>query len=173
MSTRCRCLQRVAATAAATGLKPVAATRLKTQDTLLVSRATRCGDGSATIAACEVLGALRQLSPQQLQKRLYRVNRPFEHSKKYKKRDYLIDGDKIIIRRLPELFGGIVGRQSGRHRVSLLLYRLSHKHMMTHTHRDVNKAGSFKAKAKAKARSLKAKTNAKARDEVTYHARAD
>jgi len=45
--------------------------------------------------------------------------------------------------------------------------------MMTHTHRDVNKAGSFKAKAKAKARSLKAKTNAKARDEVTYHARAD
>jgi len=31
--------------------------------------------------------------------------------------------------------------------------------------RDVNKAGSFKAKAKAKARSLKAKTKAKARDQ--------
>jgi len=47
--------------------------------------------------------------------------------------------------------------------------------------RDVNKAGSFKAKAislkakslkaNIKARSLKAKT--KARDEVTHHARAD
>ena len=31
--------------------------------------------------------------------------------------------------------------------------------------RDVNKAGSFKVKAKAKARSLKAKTKAKARDQ--------
>jgi len=42
----------------------------------------------------------------------------------------------------------------------------------THCDRDVNKAGSFKAKAKAKslkakakARSLKAKTKAKARDQ--------